>query len=596
MLVRESVRAWGASLSAGAVCGALGATATRLVWAGESRTAWVVLGAGLGAGLLSGGVIGWLRARRIGTAGAAIELDRALGLRDRISSSLTFGSSEDEAFVALAREDAERAASGARAGRAVRVRAGRWWGVWPAVTVAGVLAGLWVPAMTLLDPRAKSERLRQVALEQERDRAGEDIRAALERLKEEEEKGGGVSAEELRALEEIERELERGSAQGEEGRAMAAAALEEMARERESLERRAQEQVDTIAARVAAQGSGKEKGSRAESLREALARGDMEAAAEALKALEEPGALTNEEMLELAKEMEELAEALEGAEGEQGASGTGGESAKELSKSLKEAASEAKEQGGGGGESGESGKEGASERSSDGNSSPNSAQQKGSASSGQQGRGEGKSPSGQPRGQAGEGSQRGERASGEAVRQAREAMQKLGQQQKGAIKDGQRAKDLRGAAQRLMRGEADDAGEQSSGGSGRNGEAGGGAGTGSNGLRMRPAGEEGGSRVEDVDARRGADDREGGARSFEWYNPNAREGRGTVDARVAAERLREAAKSAERAIEDQTLPSRYSKLLREYYRRMPDAVKGESPPSSESGGEVTKEEAKPSGG
>lgn len=596
VLVRESVRALGITMSVGAACGVLGATATRLVWAGDSRTSWIVLGAGVGAGLVAGLALGWARARRIGVTGAAIEVDRALGLRDRITSSLTFGSSEDEAFVALALEDAERAASGARAGRAVRVRMGRWWGVWPAVTVAGVLVGLWVPAMTLLDPRAKAERMRQVALQEERDRAVEDVRAALEQLRGEEE-SGAVTAEELRALEEIERELEKGVAAGEEGRAMAAAALEEMAREREELERRAQEQVDTIASRVASQGAQSENGDRAQELREALARGDMDAAAEALRALEEPGALTDEEMRELAREMEDLAEALESAQGEQGENESAGDGAKELSESLKEAANEVNEQSQGGGEASESGKKGESEKHSQGSTSPNSARQEGSASSGQQGEGEGKSPTQQPKGQAGQGSKAGEKASGDAVRRAQETMRKLGEQQQGATKQGQKAKDIRGVAQQLMEGDAEQAGQeegQDGPGSRRQGDAGGGAGEGSNGLRMREPGEERPSNVQDVDARRGASEREGGARSFEWYNPNAREGRGTVDARVAAERLREAAKSAERAIEDQTLPSRYSKLLREYYRRMPDAVRGDAPASG--GGESAPAEPKPSGG
>ncbi len=588
VVARECVCALGVSLTAGAALGGFGAVCARLIWASDTGTAWVALGAGVGAGALAGLVVGWVRARRIGVSGATIEVDRALGFSDRLSSALTFDAREDEAFVALARADAERVARGAKARRAVRVRFGSWWGVWPVVVAAGLGVGLWVPAMTLFDSGAKQERLRLVALQQERQDAAKDVRAAREALLEAPEEAGAVSEEELRTLEEIERELERGNTGGEEARAIAAAALEEMAREREALERRAQEQVEEIASRVASSGGGGDRSGRAAELREAMARGDLAAAAEALEALEEPGAMSEEEMLELAREMEEIAKALEGTgEQDENASQDGADQgAKELSESLKEAAREVNEQCEGGGEAGESGKSGDSEKSSSGSASTGGGKRSGSASSGQQGEGGGQTPKGEPRGQAGQGKKGGERASSESVRRAREALERLGQEQQGASEAGQRAKDLRGAAKRLMAGEADESGEEMDTGVGAaGGQKGRGAGSGSQGMLTREPVEAPPVRTADVDARHEGVESAGKSRSFEWYNPNAREGRGTVDGRVAAERLREAAKSAERAIEDQTLPSKYSRLLREYYRRMPDAVK---PSESESAPAETK--------
>lgn len=576
VLTRECVHALGVALSAGGAVGLLSAASARLLWATDRETAWLALGAGVTVGAIAGLTLGWLRAKRIGVSGATIEVDHALGLADRLTSALTFDPREDEAFVAIARADSERVALKARARRAVRVRFGGWWLAWPVIVAIGVGVGVWIPAMTLLDRAAARERLRLVALEQERQAAAEDLQAAQQAILDDPDEAGSVSPEELRALEEIARELEQGAIAGDEGRALAAAALEEMAREREAIEQRAQDQIGEIASRVASSSSDGKRGGLAAELRDALARGDMAAAAEALKELEEPGGLSQEEMLELAREMEELAEALDGAMDDSDPDSTESkdQGAKELSQSLKEAAEEVNEQCEGGSEASESGQQGNSSNSSSGNSSTGGGQREGSASSGQQGRGQGQSPRGAPKGQAGKGTKQGERANADAVRRAREAMERLGQEQRGASEGGQRAKDLRGAAQRLMAGEADSSGEKRDTGAGPGGgRTGGGAGAGSQGMLTRDPVETPPSRIDDIDARSEAVENAGNARSFEWYNPNAREGRGTIDGRVAAERLREAAKSAERAIEDQTLPSKYSRLLREYYRRMPDAVK-----------------------
>lgn len=602
VLVRECVRTTGVFLFAGGAIGAGGALAARLLWASDSVTAWYALGAGVGAGAIAGLAIGWRRARRIGVSGAAIEVDHALRLSDRLTSALTFDPREDDAFVSLAQSDAERVAAGARTRRAIRVRFGGWWLAWPVIVGVGVGVGLWVPAVSLLDRAAERERLRQVALQQDRLEAAKDVEAARQALLgASPEENSPVSPDDLRALEEIARELEQGDVAGDEGRALAAAALEDMAREREALEQRAQDQIDEIASRVAGASRDEQRGGKAGELRDALARGDMEAAAKALEALEEPGALSQDEMLEMARELEELADAIDAAgEGSEqsdaeqsGSEQSGGEqssgdgqqdqAAKELSKSLQEAANEVNEQCKGGGESGKSGKSNGSQNSS-GSKSTIGGPREGSASSGQQGKGDGKSPTSSPQGQAGPAGKGGERANRDAIRNARETLQRMGKQQSGAKKADQQVKNLRGAAQQLM-GSCDNPGDSSGSSQTKHGDgmsmSGQGAGNGSFGMLTRDPVERPFDRVDELDGRTEPVENAGSARSFEWYNPNTREGRGTIDRRVAAERLREAAKSAERAIEDQTVPSKYSRLLREYYRRMPDAVKpaGDAPPA-----------------
>lgn len=102
-------------------------------------------------------------------------------------------------------------------------------------------------------------------------------------------------------------------------------------------------------------------------------------------------------------------------------------------------------------------------------------------------------------------------------------------------------------------------------------------------LTKRPPAEPWEAREEVVDARRKGptDDRE--QVLAEWYNPDGEPVKG-VDKTIPAARLREAASAAERAVEQQRVPSRYRKLVRDVFRQIQEKAAeegGSSAPLSE---------------
>ncbi len=86
------------------------------------------------------------------------------------------------------------------------------------------------------------------------------------------------------------------------------------------------------------------------------------------------------------------------------------------------------------------------------------------------------------------------------------------------------------------------------------------------------------ARTADMDARRpGGTEDDAGRVIAEWLTEGKPEGdasRGTVDAQ---RRLAEAAQGAQRAIEEQRAPSRYSDIIRRYFQRLPNAVERAAP-------------------
>lgn len=92
-----------------------------------------------------------------------------------------------------------------------------------------------------------------------------------------------------------------------------------------------------------------------------------------------------------------------------------------------------------------------------------------------------------------------------------------------------------------------------------------------------------GSRIEDVDARRRPDGAPTGKEPVvsEWLGDGSKE-RTPAQSAEAQAILREAAQSAQQALDDRTVSSRYSKLLERYFRRLPSAVgvrpAGDAPP------------------
>ena len=56
----------------------------------------------------------------------------------------------------------------------------------------------------------------------------------------------------------------------------------------------------------------------------------------------------------------------------------------------------------------------------------------------------------------------------------------------------------------------------------------------------------------------------------EWYNPEGDPADGVERGEASAQRLRDAAESAERAVEQQRVPPRYRRLVRDMYKRLQD--------------------------
>lgn len=304
--------------------GLLFALADRLV--GPGISVWWPVGVALGIGLM--GAIAVAARRAVGPVGAAAEVDAALGLRDRISSAASFESrGGDDPFETVARQDAEARAQRVRLRVAMPIRLDAWWLLWPLAAAAAIGVGMLMPAMRLLDRMDAGERAEMREASEQRERAAEEVQRAkeeMEQLISDEDLAAGDEA--FDRLRRIEEQLKGGEKDADEALAEAASAMEEMAEQREEEARRAQEQMDALERRLA----GMEDGAESEELRrleDALRRGDFEEAQEALDALrerleeaEERG--DAEEWERLAGEMERLAERMqEAAQQEGGAPG-----------------------------------------------------------------------------------------------------------------------------------------------------------------------------------------------------------------------------------------------------------------------------------
>lgn len=135
--------------------GASVASAGALAWVGGAkalggRLAWIPAPSIPGlAGLIGVGVIvgvAWAWMRRWSMEKGAHELDRRLGLHDRLGTALALCGSADP-FDVVAVSEAEKVAGSTDCRGAVRVRAGWEWWAWPLAAAASVAVLLWVPGV-----------------------------------------------------------------------------------------------------------------------------------------------------------------------------------------------------------------------------------------------------------------------------------------------------------------------------------------------------------------------------------------------------------------------------------------------------------------
>lgn len=280
-----------------------------------------LVGVPLAAGAAAAGV---LAARRRAKAGdAAVVLDHALGLRDRVSSSIALeraahNGEAGDPFLALARQDAEGAAARADVRRAIPVRFDNWWVGAPLAVGALVAAAMLTPVFDVLG--AGERRVERVALQEQR----EDAREAIDDVREQvrralaETSADAATPEQLAALDDLDRELTQGDIKPDDARSKAASRLTDLADSFEDRAEREDRSLDALGERFAGlDGRATDDESAAKPLEEALRRNNWDAAARALDALQreaaQDGSLSEAERERAARDLDSLARALENA-------------------------------------------------------------------------------------------------------------------------------------------------------------------------------------------------------------------------------------------------------------------------------------------
>lgn len=237
---------------------------------------------------------------------AAIELDRTLGLKDRLSSALEFATAprRDDPFVTIAVREAEEAADKVRLDRAVPIRFDGSWIAWPILGAAAVAVGIWAPWVVWEEPRAATRQPVASRTETAADvaQAAEAARAAVESSV-----GDIATPEQLRTLEELHEQLVRGEKDPDGARIEASRAIDDLARdlarsaERERLEQdRLREELAQLAEAESGDGP-------AAALAEAMRQGDLEAGRRAVRELmEQADTLPPHERERLAQDLERM--------------------------------------------------------------------------------------------------------------------------------------------------------------------------------------------------------------------------------------------------------------------------------------------------
>ncbi|MEC9372238.1 MAG: hypothetical protein VYC34_00265, partial [Planctomycetota bacterium] len=279
---------------------------------GPGLPGWALLLAPVGVGAIVAIALA-LRAG-LNELSAAAELDRTLGLRDRLSSALELARQNgSDPFVSLAAADAEGTASPARERlrEALPLRLDNTWVVWPLIGALGVAAVMFLPAYRAASREAAAAE--EARLAADRERAREDIERVRANVRETLAPGveDAETNEQLEVLERLSEQLSAQQKDADTARAEAASTLEEaserLEREAEQTERR----LDAVQERFRGL-SPLERSAPSAPLNEALRRGDLESAKEAARDLEQRlDEMSAEERTRLAEDLERLAEQID---------------------------------------------------------------------------------------------------------------------------------------------------------------------------------------------------------------------------------------------------------------------------------------------
>jgi len=318
-LLRRLVSLLGPALTIGAAAALIGALADRLIGPGIAWWMWLAAPVGLAAVIAV--VVAFVG--RGGPLDAAVEVDTVLRLRDRLGSALALQSAAgDDAFAALAIEEAEQAAGEVRVERAVPIRFGNSWVAWPALALIAGIIGFFVPSLDLLGANEASaspaEDPKRVALAEELEEIAKELEPEPVPVPE------GAEAADLgpkndEVLDALSKQLLEGSKSAEEARADAVAHLNKTAEElaREAEQRALKEQAARELFNSLNKEGESESQSAADALRERLASGDMAGAAEAARDLERQlEQMSEAERRAVAEHLERTAQELEDAAAE----------------------------------------------------------------------------------------------------------------------------------------------------------------------------------------------------------------------------------------------------------------------------------------
>lgn len=302
-------------LSVAAAAGLVAALTDRLIGPGVvwwHWCVWPVAGALAVAGVLT-------LLRRQSSLSALIEVDTSLRLHDRLGSALSLEQSlNGDPFIAMTVDEAERAAASVNLARAVPIRWGRSWSVWPVLIGLTAAVGFFVQPMRLLESRTASQRIRfnETAVRE----ASETIRqaldsAGLEPSAADAEADAEAEARHREMLDRLMRELDQGRKPPEEALAGAAGVLEDAAKEAETRAAESQAKADELRRMLSkipaepeqASPSGSAEPNLSQTLRESLRQGDLRSAADALEEIEKQlGNMPRDERERLSRDLEEL--------------------------------------------------------------------------------------------------------------------------------------------------------------------------------------------------------------------------------------------------------------------------------------------------
>lgn len=277
-----------------------------------ARVSWPYL-LGLPAGLCAAAGLTVAVVRRWRADRAALEVDRVLGLKERLSTALALAAqpASEPGFEALAIREAELTAPSVRLSRAMPIRPEWTWGAWPIVAAGAVAIAVLVPRVQWREPvPAPVETIADMrAAEAEVRDAAQAAREAVQQSLADRGLMDVASTEQLKQLEDLERNLVSSRAGAGEARVRAAESLESLADQLQSKAR------DDQAAHEALQEQLGESEATADGLASALTQalqaGDMAAARDVAKdLLNGVGGMSETDRQALARDLEELAERL----------------------------------------------------------------------------------------------------------------------------------------------------------------------------------------------------------------------------------------------------------------------------------------------